>query len=493
MATTAPHIARTFPQTMDFAGFNAPSRIECDIYDLVVEGEIPTEIHGSWFRSVPDPQYPPMLGEDTYLSGDGMVSVFRFEDGHVDFRQRYVRTQRFLNERKARRSLHGLYRNPYTDDPSVRGQDRGTANTTPIWHAGRLLAAKEDSLPYEVHPDTLDTIGRWDYEGALRSPTMTAHPRIDFETGEMLFFGYEAGGIASRDVAFCVADADGRLVREDWFEAPYPAFMHDFVVTREHVIFPVFPTVADRERIEAGGPHWIWEPHRDAYVGVMPRHGSVSELRWFRHSACSAFHFMNGYTEGEEIHIDFGLGKMAPFPFIQKASGVKADPKDLGGNLVRWTLDLSQDGDEISERVLARGGDFPIVADRDHMRDYEIGYYETYRPEAGPPLIVGPVGPGFNTVCRIEVKTGRTKSLSLGETRTVQEAMHIPSEQPGHEGYLIFAVDLHDEFLTDVVIVEAEHLDRGPIARIKMPFRLRCQVHGTWVSADALEQAAARG
>src|SRR5919198_2241388 len=101
MATTAPHIARTFPQTMDFAGFNAPSRIECDIYDLVVEGEIPTEIHGSWFRSVPDPQYPPMLGEDTYLSGDGMVSVFRFEDGHVDFRQRYVRTQRFLNERKA--------------------------------------------------------------------------------------------------------------------------------------------------------------------------------------------------------------------------------------------------------------------------------------------------------------------------------------------------------------------------------------------------------
>ena len=35
-------MTRAFPQTMDFAGFNAPSRIEADIYDLIVEGEIPT-------------------------------------------------------------------------------------------------------------------------------------------------------------------------------------------------------------------------------------------------------------------------------------------------------------------------------------------------------------------------------------------------------------------------------------------------------------------
>jgi carotenoid cleavage dioxygenase-like enzyme len=35
-------------------------------------------------------------------------------------------------------------------------------------------------------------------------------------------------------------------------------------------------------------------------------------------------------------------------------------------------------------------------------------------------------------------------------------------------------------------VVEAEHLDRGPICRIKIPMRLRCQVHGTWVPAGAL-------
>ncbi len=74
---------------------------------------------------------------------------------------------------------------------------------------------------------------------------------------------------------------------------PYCALMHDFAVTEEHVIFPVFPTTADRARIKAGGPHWICEPDKDSFVGIMPRAGSVRDMRWFRGPARSAFHFMN--------------------------------------------------------------------------------------------------------------------------------------------------------------------------------------------------------
>lgn len=32
---------------MDFAGYNEPLRIECDIYDLIVEEEISEEIKGT--------------------------------------------------------------------------------------------------------------------------------------------------------------------------------------------------------------------------------------------------------------------------------------------------------------------------------------------------------------------------------------------------------------------------------------------------------------
>ena len=87
----------------------------------------------------------------------------------------------------------------------------------------------------------------------------------------------------------------------------------------------------------------------------------------------------------------------------------------------------------------------------------------------------------------MEVKTGKYKTLGLGPTVTVQEHIHIPSKQPGHEGYLAFVCDMHDQQLSEVAIVEAEHIEKGPIARIKVPFRLRVQVHGNWVPAEELQ------
>ncbi|HUN26669.1 MAG TPA: carotenoid oxygenase family protein [Steroidobacteraceae bacterium] len=479
-------MSRGFPRSMDFSGYNEPSRIECEVFDLVVEGTLPEEIRGSWYQTVPDPQFPPLLGHDTYLSGDGMVRMLRFAGGHVDFRQRYIQSQRWKLERAARRSLYGLYRNPYTDDPSVRGKSRAVYNTTPIFHGGRLLALKEDSHAMELDPHTLETRGEWDFEGKLKSETMTAHTRLDPESGELYFFGYEASGLASRDVAFCVADRAGRLTREEWFEVPYCAQMHDFALTQEHVIFPVFPTTASLERLKAGGAHWVWEPSLPTYVGIMPRTGSVKDLRWFRGPACMAYHFMNAYTEGARVHLDFGVANVNPFPFIQEASGLRVSPQEMSGDLVRWTFDLGKPGERWEQSRLGPSGDMPRVAERDHLRDYEVGYYQTFDPSVGPPLIAGPVGAGFNTILRLEVKSGRLERLPMDPRSTVQEHVHIPSRQPGHEGYLAFLVDLHDEHQTEMFVVEAAHIGRGPVARIRIPLRLRVGVHGNWVPAEAL-------
>ncbi len=479
-------MSQPFPNTMDFSGFNAPSRIECDVHDLVVEGKIPAELNGSWYQTVPDPQFPPMFADDTYLSGDGMMRMLRFENGHVDLKQRYIQSERFKEERRARRALYGRYRSPYTDDPSVRGKSRGVYNTTPIFHGGKLLALKEDNRGMQIHPRTLETLGEWDFGGKLRSQTMTAHPRFDPLSGEMLFFGYEASGLATRDVAYLKANRDGELVHEEWLQVPYCSLMHDFVVTQEHTIFPVFPITADLARLKAGGAHWIWEPTKETFVGIMPRNGSVKELRWFRGPPRSAFHYMNAFTEGNRVHMDFGCGRIAPFPFIRAATGIEVKPEEMAGAFVRWTFDLSKPGDTYEETILGPGGDMPRAADKDAMRDYEIGYYQTFDPTLGHPNIAGPVGPGFNTILRLEVRSGKLKRFVPDGASTVQEHVHIPSSQPGHEGYLGFIVDRHAESLSEFFLLEAEHPDKGPIARIKVPFRLRVGVHGNWVPAAAL-------
>ena len=76
-------------------GFNSPTRFEADVYDCEVWGKIPSDIEGTFYRVQCDFQYrPPMNEWPTGFNGDGHVSAFRFANGSVDFKARYVKTAR---------------------------------------------------------------------------------------------------------------------------------------------------------------------------------------------------------------------------------------------------------------------------------------------------------------------------------------------------------------------------------------------------------------
>ncbi|MEY4641170.1 MAG: hypothetical protein RLZZ227_1164 [Pseudomonadota bacterium] len=482
-------MTQPFPHSMDYAGHNEPMRVECDIYDLVVEGEVPAEINGVWYRSVPDPQYPPLHGDDVYISGDGMINAITFENGHVDYKLRYIMTERLKHDRAARRALHGKYRNPFTDDPAVKGKDRGVYNTTPIFHGGRLLALKEDNLAMELDPFTLDTRGKYNYGGKLKSQTMTAHTRVDPDTGELFFFGYECCGLATKDVAYCIADSHGNLIHEEWFQAPYVSMMHDFAVTKEHAIFPIMSTTTDMDRLKAGLPHWAWDHTKPTHVGIMPRKGKIADMLWFEGPPCFSYHMMNAFTEGSKVHLDLCVADMNMFPFIMGGGGYAYNPQNANGRLARWTFDLathsSAHSNTWTETLLGPGGDMPRIADKDAMKDYEVGYMAVFDPRLGPPILSGPTPAGFNALLRLKIKTGEVQAWSQPNT-TVQEPVHIASRQPGHEGYLAVVCDLHATNTAQVLLFAAADIETGPIARLHVPLRQRSAVHGNWVASDVL-------
>src|SRR5690625_325621 len=152
--------------------FDAPVRVEADIHGLeCTQGEVPEHLDGTFFKVVCDRQYPKFVDEGPLgsFNDDGMALKFRFEKGRVDYKSRYIKTPRFQAERAAGRSLFGRYRNPLSDDPLVDGMPRGLANTNVFYHGGKLYAAKEDAPPIILDPDTLETIGHYDFEGALTS------------------------------------------------------------------------------------------------------------------------------------------------------------------------------------------------------------------------------------------------------------------------------------------------------------------------------------
>lgn len=483
-----------YPQSIHFIGTNTPRRMELSLRNLAVEGTIPADVEGAFFRAVPDNAHAPMFDDDIALNHDGMIARFNITGGAVDFDIRYVETERYLAEKKARKALFGRYRNPFTDDPSVEGVDRTVANTTPVWHAGRLFMTKEDGRGYEVNPHSLATAGKWDYQGKLKSQTFTAHPRVDAQTGELFFFGYEAGGLCDPNVAYCIADKQGNLVKEQWFEQPYLSTIHDFVITENYAIFPIFPTLADLDRLKAGGAHWAHDQNKPSYVGIMPRYGDVSEMRWIEGPVgVSCFHEVNAYEDGDLVHIDLCLTNSNAFAFMREAGGVHIDQRELQGALTRWTIDMSKDQLAIAERPLGPPGDLCRLADADQGRPYNRAWYLSMNPQAkGPPMLGGPVGANFNALLRIEPGNGRLTMMEVPPGAGISEPAHITSTTPGHGGWLVMVVDVPNspnpaDYSSELWVVEADAVENGPVARVLTGLPLRSQVHGTWVSRAKMD------
>lgn len=112
---------------------------------------------------------------------------------------------------------------------------RSTANTNIVYWRGQLLALKEDSPPYAMDPDTLETKGVYDFEGQLPSLTFTAHPKFDPKTRDMVCFGYEAKGDGTRDICYYTFGSDGKIKETVWLVSPVCAMIHDFGVTENYV------------------------------------------------------------------------------------------------------------------------------------------------------------------------------------------------------------------------------------------------------------------
>jgi carotenoid cleavage dioxygenase-like enzyme len=484
-----------FPQIPDYLGLNAPVGEEYRIDDLEVIGTIPPEVVGTFFRAVPDPAFPPLMPDAAAsLSGDGLISAIRFEGGTASIQNKYVATARHQAEVRAGQTLFGKYRNPYTDRPEVHGVDRTVANTTPVWHAGRLLMAKEDGRPYRIDPFTLETLGSYDFSRALKSETMTAHVRIDPETGEMFAYGYEAEGLCSKTIAYFIVNSDGTLQREQSFESPYAPMMHDFTISQNYALFPIYPTTADLDRLKAGGDHWTHEPDTHSWLAVMPRYGDVSELKWFKGpKGVFCFHMMNAWEdEAGMLHFDQCLSDSNPFPFIREAAGIQLQPWELNGRLARWTVDPRADGGEVAESVIGPPGDFPLIPAASQGRPYDHAWMLTMNPQMqAPPLLGGPVGYMFNCLLRLDMRGGASQALVPAPNECFNEPVHVPAE--GREGWLVMVVDRQtgpDSFEHECWIIDGGDVAAGPVARVRIPRRQRVQIHGWWASAASLARAA---
>ena len=333
-----------------------------------IEGEVPRDLHGTFFRNGPGRQ---CIGGKPYghwFDGDGMLCAFTFEDGRVRFKNRYVRTPKYVRETAAQRIL---YRGFGTQIPggfrkNVLRMPANPANTSTIYHGGHLLALNEGGRPWELEPDSLETVGEFNYDGALSGRNVfSAHGKIHPRTGDYINFGAGMSGFGWRGPKACIniyrVNPVGELFAKGQIALETFPFCHDFALTDHYAIFFVgsivfrgmggvilgTTTISDQVR---------FDPAVAMQVVVCDLE-TLAEVKRFETDPGAIIHFGNAFEDGDEVVID------AMFTGDFEANDTLSDVfnpgrRFNGGTYLRYHLNM-QTGRMTAEQVCERESEFP--------------------------------------------------------------------------------------------------------------------------------------
>jgi carotenoid cleavage dioxygenase-like enzyme len=216
-------------------------------YDLEPSrGEVPAYVRGTYYLNGPAMTRRGAVRYRHWLDPDGMVSALSFGDGGVRFTNRFVRSTKFTAEEAAGGAIYRAFGTAFEGDQLKRGIGlESPVNVSVYRWQDALLAFGEQGLPWELDPETLETRGEYTFGHRLNpiSP-LSAHPHVDWSTGEMWNFGVSFSATHPSLTVYCFA-ADGSLALRRRLPLDHPCSMHDFGLAPRHAVFYLSPYLLD--------------------------------------------------------------------------------------------------------------------------------------------------------------------------------------------------------------------------------------------------------
>ncbi|WP_067671460.1 carotenoid oxygenase family protein [Nocardia miyunensis] len=490
------------PKTNALRGPFQPMRFEATVDECIVsEGEIPEDLAGGFYRTGPAWKRPTKQGNDALLSMDGMLQGLVIRDGRADFRNRWVRTPKYLLEERYGRGMFEWTDNGFGDwrdsaygdvkrDRFTEGVPQGTANINIFPFAGEMVVSGEQGgPPIAIDPITLETRGvvPWSpkLSAGLHTPAaygatcFAAHPKWDPDTGVLYGWNY-------RDTAPYVTmhfvHPDGTVESRDLTDAPYNTVAHDVWLTPEWIVMPFQPFTVSKEKItEKQLGIWGWETELPIVIALIPRHDINGEVRWITTDLPPQYimHTMSANVENGKLTLDGPIFNRPPFPFEQDF----AEGDDIAlffsiakSCLGRWTIDL-ETGAAKSEQLSDRPSELPKVDERFYGKGYSWGC------QVGG--VVKRQGMSMNSLVMTNMKTLQEQVYEIRTTEpaAVLEATFAPrhKDSPEGDGYIIVPVSWWGERRGEFQIFDTYDITKGPICRIDIPFLMGWTPHGHWM------------
>ena len=433
-----------------------PVTEEVTATDLKVEGSIPPELSGLYVRNGTNASGGVA---EHFFGGDGMIHGVRLDKGKASwYRNRYIDTPGYRKE---------------TGGFSAPKPEETTSAVSLLYHGGELMALGEFGYPYLINPQDLSTKGSFNYDGKLPG-NMTAHPRIDPDTGELLFFGYD---VFEPYLTYMRADAQGNMLQVEPITLTGPSMIHDFAVTENYVVFMEMQVRFSWFAALTGNAlPFKWDDSAVCRFGVMPRTGTDADVKWFDVPSCFVFHIMNSFEQGDDVVVDAArydkLWVKNSHDFFHPA------------HLSRFSMNM-RTGKASVTRIYDKPMEFPQVNREQWTKPYRYGYSLAVDEINDSPERIGQAEGG---IYKYDLQSGNVDAYLPGLQYTPGEVFFIPTEggRQEDEGYLVSYVYDRNTDTSALCLFDATRVSSGPIAKIQLPVRVPVGFHGVWVPDSAV-------
>lgn len=459
-------------------GLFAPTTVEMSCDELEIEGEIPKDLEGGYFRNGTNPRFKP-TNRYHWFDGDGMIYAMRFKDGKATYQNKWIETKAFQMESEKREAIWPGVLGPFDFSLPI-SPIKDTANTDLVFVNNKLCGLwYESGEVYQLDPFTLETVGIETFEGQLTVP-LSAHSKVHPDSGDLVFFSY---GDSKPYMRYGVATNDNKVHVTD-IDLPGPRRPHDIGVTENYSILHDFPIFHDEEFFKKSGKRVpYFHPDVPTRYGVIPRFGNNAEVKWFEFEPCYMLHIVNCWEEGDWI-VQVGCRTTNP-------NAIKPKPEDgdiagmiafltLQANLYEWRMNIKT-GETKEGHINQVNMEFPYI-NRHYMGKKNRYSYLQYIPYEAPAT--------FEALVKFDYETGDMQRYDYGDGVFGSEAPFAPkaNAQSEDDGYVVTYVTDTNTWKSSCLIFDAKDIEKGPICKIHIPHRLPAGFHTLWVDGADLYQ-----
>ena len=443
---------------------------------LKTRGRWPAELRGRFYRNGPALHQRGGERYHHWFDGDGMVQQFTLAGGRLAHRARLVRTSKLRTEQAAGGFLVNTFGTTLEQPLPGTGPDSfNAANTNALEHGGRLMALWEGGSAYELDPADLSTRGPVVWRDDLRQVPFSAHPKID-PSGHLWNIGSSGEHLLVWHI-----DPQGALAKLQIGASPFPGGMvHDMAVTERYLVVPLPPVKLNFTLAHGEGPRrFELQAGQPLRILVMDK-ADIARRRVFELPPQMVFHVGNAHDSGDgQVQLSYVAAADAAFLDVGARALMSGQPF-VNGTLSHFQIAaLDMRSGRASVTAMDEAVEFPRIDPRliGRKARWLLSGATWLKPAHQLPLLHG--------LQLTDGQSGRVRRFDYGVHCAVEEHVLIPKAARGDElDAWVLGTSFDSKRQRSLLnLLEAAHIEDGPIAQAELPYVLPLGLHGNFSAA----------